>query len=58
MISLPTGIPMWTHDLRQEVERLGVAKELPAMPGAREHNALDDAREVRFRHQWLREHHT
>lgn len=55
MVSLPEGIPMWTHDLRQEAERAGV-KEPPAMPGATGHNALDDAREVMFRLRWLREH--
>jgi hypothetical protein len=54
MISLPKGIPMWTHDLKQEAERLG-NPELPSMPGVVEHNALDDAREVRYRRNWLRE---
>lgn len=54
MIDLPKGVPMWTHDLKQEADRLGYP-ELPPMPGATEHNALDDARELRYRHQWLRE---
>jgi hypothetical protein len=54
MMHLPQGIPMWTHDLRQEAERLGVT-DLPPMPGAREHNALYDAREVRYRHHLLSE---
>ena len=54
MIDLPKGIPMWTHDLKQEAERLG-NPDLPSMPGITEHNALDDAREVRYRRQWLRE---
>jgi 3' exoribonuclease, RNase T-like len=52
MIDLPDGIPMWTHDLRQETERLG-GPPLPSMPGTREHNALDDARELKFRYEWL-----
>ena len=52
MIALPTGVPMWTSDLRQEAERLG-NPELPAMPGVSEHNALSDAREVRYRAEWL-----
>lgn len=52
MIDLPSGIPMWTHDLRQEWERAG-KPDLPSLPGGREHNALDDAREVKFRHEWL-----
>lgn len=56
MIDLPDGIPMWTHDLRQEWERLG-RPELPRLSavtaGMAEHNALHDAREVRSRHEWL-----
>jgi hypothetical protein len=55
MMDLPEGVPMWTHDLRQEAERLGVAKELPSLPGVTEHNALSDAREVMHRLKWLRE---
>ena len=55
MIDLPEGVPMWTHDLRQEAERPG-SPALPSLSGITEHNALDDAREVRFRRQWLREH--
>lgn len=54
MADLPEGIPMWTHDLRQEIERLEVsAKDVPAMPGQRAHNALGDAREVKYRYEWL-----
>ncbi len=52
MMQLPEGVPMWTNDLRQEAERLG-NPELPPMPGVTEHNALSDAREVRFRRLWL-----
>lgn len=48
MISLPEGIPMWTNDLKQEAERLG-NPELSPLPGVTEHNALSDAREVRYR---------
>jgi hypothetical protein len=45
MVDLPEGVPMWTNDLRQEVQRLGN----PAMPeqAGAEHNALADARHVR-----------
>lgn len=45
MIDLPRGIPMFTHDLQQEVRRLGN----PALPeqSAGQHNALDDARHVK-----------
>ena len=50
MIDLPQGLPYFTHDLRHA---LGPMTDPPPMPGAREHNALDDAREVRWRLQWL-----
>ncbi len=52
MMHLPEGVPMWTNDLKQECERLG-NPEMPPMPGVTEHNALSDAREVRFRRLWL-----
>lgn len=55
MMQLPKGVPMWTNDLKQEVERLG-NPGLPSLSGVTEHNALDDAREVRFRHEWLLDH--
>ncbi|MFI9331993.1 3'-5' exoribonuclease domain-containing protein [Kitasatospora sp. NPDC052868] len=43
MIDLPDGIPMWTHDLRQEIERLGLTDaDLPQQASGR-HNALADA---------------
>jgi hypothetical protein len=54
MVNLPEGIPMWTHDLRQEIERLGVAKEVPQQPD-REHNALEDARHNRVIESFLSE---
>lgn len=47
MVQLPEGFPMWTHDLRQEVERLGMP-DLPAQDAAAVHDALADAR-------WLRD---
>lgn len=42
MIDLPPGVPMFTHDLKQEAVRLGD----PTMPeqSSGEHNALADAR--------------
>lgn len=52
MIDLPDGIPMWTHYLRQEWERAG-KPDLPSLPDGRAHNALDDAREVKLRYEWL-----
>ncbi|OWL95591.1 hypothetical protein B7435_30375 [Mycolicibacterium peregrinum] len=43
MISLPTGIPMYTHDLKQEMDRLGIAST--AVPHNQDaHDALADAR--------------
>lgn len=52
MIDLPQGVPMWTHEFRQAVERAG-NPELPAMNGLRAHNALDDALELKMRFEWL-----
>jgi hypothetical protein len=51
MIDLPDGFPMWTNDLRQEVQRRGN----PALPKqeSAEHNALADARWVRDAYAWL-----
>jgi hypothetical protein len=53
MMALPEGFPMWTHDLRQELERHGVTdEELPAGTGTA-HHALADAWEVARAHQFL-----
>jgi hypothetical protein len=45
MIDLPEGVPMFTHDLKQECDRVGN----PPMPQQAEglHNALADARHVK-----------
>jgi hypothetical protein len=51
MIDLPTGVPMWTNDLKQEVERRG-NPSLPEQESA-EHDALADARWVRDAYAWL-----
>ena len=42
MIGLPSGVPMWTNDLKQEAHRLGN----PVLPDQAEgeHNALEDPR--------------
>jgi hypothetical protein len=53
MIDLPTGIPMWTNDLQQEVHRLG-NPELPEQPDG-VHNALADARHNLVRARFLQE---
>ncbi len=52
MIDLPEGVPMWTNDLRQEAERLGVAKSMPEQPDG-VHNALADARHNLVRARYL-----
>lgn len=42
MIRLPKGMPMYTHDLKQEIDRLGVVDD--ALPQqSNEHDALADA---------------
>jgi hypothetical protein len=47
MGDLPAGVPMYTHDLQQEVHRLGLTDdELPLQPETA-HNALADARHAR-----------
>lgn len=51
MIDLPEGIPMWTNDLRQEVERLGDPELPPQKAGV--HDALADARHVKAMHEFL-----
>lgn len=53
MMDLPSGMPMFVRDLRQEIARRGVSTEdLPCSPGP-EHDALADARELRGRWLWL-----
>lgn len=51
MIDLPEFVPMWTNDLRQEFHRLGN----PSYPRQTEglHNALEDARHIKQKHEWL-----
>ncbi|WWT39792.1 DnaQ-like DNA polymerase III subunit [Microcystis phage Mwe-JY05] len=48
MIDLPHGIPMYSRDLKQEVDRVG-DPTLPEQPDG-VHNALADARHLRTRH--------
>lgn len=50
MIDLPEGIPMWTNDFKQEVERRHIAHLMPKQEGV-EHNALLDAEQL-FR-MWI-----
>jgi len=53
MIDMPPGIPQRTNDIAQEAERLGSNVRVPHMPGLEAHNALSDAKEVKFRREWL-----
>jgi hypothetical protein len=50
MIDLPDGIPMYTHDLKQEIDRLGME---PPEQESGLHNALADARWVDASLAWL-----
>lgn len=54
MVDLPDFIPLWTNDLKQEVNRLGNPK-IPNMhrPAEKPHNALDDARVELRMHRWI-----
>ncbi len=42
MLDLPDHIPMYSHDLKQEVDRVGF--DVYAIPNKGAHNALEDAR--------------
>lgn len=44
MSQLPSGIPMWTNDLRQEAARLGLTDDDMLKQASGHHNALADAR--------------
>jgi hypothetical protein len=53
MVDLPTGIPMWTNDLQQEMHRLGDPEIIPEQDPSGLHNALADARHCRLLHDAL-----
>lgn len=52
MMDLPSGVPMWTNDIRHEWARLG-QPELPEQAEA-EHDALADARHCRALYEALK----
>ena len=55
MIDLPEGVPMFTHDIQQEAQRLGLSwDDLPKQETG-EHNALADARHNQTVRRWLAE---
>lgn len=51
---IPAGIPAWTHDLRQELERAG-SPQIPSPAGPAARDALGGARDVLHRLSWLRD---
>jgi hypothetical protein len=51
MSDLPTGIPMWTNDLKQEHLRLGEPRLPEQKSGV--HNALADARHIKVMAEYL-----
>lgn len=51
MINLPNWCPMYTHDLKQEFDRLGNPEYKRQTEGL--HNALEDAKFLRSKHLWL-----
>lgn len=59
MIQLPPHVPQWTNDLKQEMtrkEKLGHFRlrfDMPKMEEGNLHNALDDARLLKRRAEWL-----
>ncbi len=58
MMDLPDGLPMFTCDIQQETQRLGVAwDELPKQESGN-HNALEDARHNRVKVDFLLEQAT
>ncbi|MFF4777518.1 3'-5' exoribonuclease domain-containing protein [Microtetraspora fusca] len=51
MAALPSDIPKWTNDVRQEVARLG-GPRLPERDGVA-HHALADARHIKAMHEFV-----
>jgi hypothetical protein len=51
MLDLPTGMPMFTNDLRSLIDWVGI-KELPEQPGGN-HDALEDAKHVKVRFDFV-----
>lgn len=52
MIDLPKGMPMYTRDLRQEIDRIGIPEsDLPKPNPNFHHHALEDARYDRALHR-------
>ena len=52
MMNLPNGWPKFCLDLKQAAVFMGNPR-LPNMPGTTKHNALWDAKEIKYRYDWL-----
>jgi hypothetical protein len=57
MVDLPKGWPMYCLDLKQMATEYGDIK-LPDLPDKIEHHALWDAREMKYRYEWLMKQYT
>lgn len=55
MMDLPEGFPMWTHDIQQEIQRLGLTDDDLPKQESGQHNALADARHNQAVRRWLAE---
>ena len=54
MFDLPKGMPMYVHDIKQEMDRLGIdVRQLPPQNKNSTHDAIDDARWNRAAHMAL-----
>jgi len=55
MVDLPKGWPMFCNDLKQLVMEKGnpTLPDMPKYGSGIEHHALYDAREIKFRYDWL-----
>ena len=55
MVDRPEGVPMFTHDIQQEVRRLGFTWDQLPKQESGEHDALADARHNQVKRRWLAE---
>ena len=56
MWEFPEWMPMWTHDIQQEMERYsGIPDFWPSQPQQSEHHALEDARHLMQVYRWMHE---
>ena len=50
MIALPEGMPMWTNDLQQEIQRRDIDPKTLPRQADDHHSALADARHLKVMH--------